>query len=358
MIDWEKAGPSPGPFLKVARDQNPCSLPLVQDTLGRPLRDLRISLTDRCNFRCRYCMPVEVFGPGYQFLPRSEILTFGEMVRIVRASISIGVRKVRLTGGEPLMRHGVKDLVAMISALEGVDDLALTTNGILLGHHAEGLELAGLDRVTVSLDALDPDIFTQMNGVGAKIERVLAGIATAQNFGLPVKVNTVVQRGVNESQILPMIRWARERDITVRFIEYMDVGETNGWKMEEVVPSAEVIETIQSEFPIEVTAPSYRGEVAQRWKFTDGKGEFGVISSVTQPFCGDCSRIRISAQGKSYHCLFAGEGRDVREVLRSGAEDSELAAFLAGGWKKRNDRYSEERGSVMRDKAEMSYLGG
>ncbi|MGC6581994.1 MAG: GTP 3',8-cyclase MoaA [Akkermansiaceae bacterium] len=330
----------------------------MEDTLGRPLRDLRISLTDRCNLRCRYCMPVEVFGPNYQFLPRSEILTFGEIVRVVRASILLGVRKVRLTGGEPLLRRGVKDLVAMISSVEGVEDLALTTNGILLGHHAEGLRLAGLDRVTVSLDALNPEVFAKMNGVGAEIERVLSGISTAQTFGLPVKVNMVVQRGINEDEILPMIRWAREQGLIVRFIEYMDVGESNGWKMEEVLPSAEVVQMIREEFPLEEIEASYRGEVAKRWKFSDGRGEFGVISSVTQPFCGDCSRLRVSAEGKSYHCLFSGKGRAVREVLRSGAGDEELAAFLAGGWRKRDDRYSEKRGEIFRDKAEMSYLGG
>ncbi|MDB4408835.1 GTP 3',8-cyclase MoaA [Akkermansiaceae bacterium] len=330
----------------------------MHDFLGRPLRDLRISLTDRCNFRCRYCMPVEVFGPNYQFLPRAEILTFGEMVRIVKSSVALGVKKVRLTGGEPLLRRGVTDLAALISAVEGVDDLALTTNGILLSHHAEQLKLAGLTRVTVSLDALDPRIFAQMNGVGAKVDRVLAGIQTAQIFGLPVKVNMVVQRGVNETEILPMIRWAREQKITLRFIEYMDVGESNGWKMDEVVSSKETVKLIQKEFPVEPLEPSYRGEVAQRWRFTDGVGEFGVISSVTQPFCGDCSRLRISAEGKSYHCLFTGKGRDVREVLRSGADDEELSNFLAGGWKKRNDRYSEERGKVEIEKAEMSYLGG
>lgn len=303
-------------------------------------------------------MPVEVFGPNYQFLPRAEILNFGEMVRIVKSSVALGVKKVRLTGGEPLLRRGVTDLVALISAVEGVDDLALTTNGILLSHHAERLKLAGLTRVTVSLDALDPEIFAQMNGVGAKVDRVLAGIQTAQIFDLPVKVNMVVQRGVNETEILPMIRWAREQKIILRFIEYMDVGESNGWKMDEVVSSKETVDLIQSKFPVESLDPSYRGEVAQRWRFTDGAGEFGVISSVTQPFCGDCSRLRISAEGKSYHCLFTGEGRDVREVLRSGADDEEVAAFLAGGWKKRNDRYSEERGKVEIEKAEMSYLGG
>lgn len=303
-------------------------------------------------------MPIEIFGANYQFLPRSEILTFGEIVRIVRSAVTLGVSKVRLTGGEPLMRRGVTDLIAMISAIDGVDDLALTTNGILLSHHAEGLQLAGLDRVTVSLDALDPKIFAQMNGVGAKIERVLSGISTAKKLGLPIKVNMVTQRGINEGEILPMIRWAREHGHTLRFIEYMDVGETNGWKMDQVVPSAEVIAIIQKEFPVEPVKASYRGEVAKRWKFQDGLGEFGVISSVTQPFCGDCSRIRISAEGKSYHCLFSGEGNDVRSILRNGADENDLATFLAGGWKKRTDRYSEERGTMHRSKAEMSYLGG
>lgn len=303
-------------------------------------------------------MPVEVFGPGYQFLPREEILTFGEMVQVVRASILLGVTKVRLTGGEPLLRRSATDLVGMISAIEGVEDLALTTNGVLLGHHAEGLQLAGLDRVTVSLDALDPEIFARMNGVGAKVERVLSGIESAQTFGLPVKVNMVVQRGVNEQEILPMVRWAREREITLRFIEYMDVGESNGWRMEEVVSAGEIVEMVTREFPAEPAAERYSGEVAKRWKFTDGAGEFGVISSVTQPFCGDCSRLRVSAEGKSFTCLFAGEGRDVRAVLRSGATEEELVAFLGGQWSARTDRYSEERGKVAKTKAEMSYLGG
>lgn len=307
-------------------------------------------------------MPVEIFGPGYQFLPRDEILTFGEILRVVKASVSLGARKVRLTGGEPLLRRGASDLIALISAVEGVEDIALTTNGILLSHHAERLRLAGLDRVTVSLDALHPEIFARMNGVGAKVDRVLAGIQSAQVYGLPVKVNMVVQRGVNEQEILPMIRWAREEKITLRFIEYMDVGESNGWNMSEVFSSKETIKLIQGEFAIEPVEPSYLGEVAKRWRFSDGAGEFGVISSVTQPFCGDCSRLRISAQGKSYHCLFSGIGRDIRQVLRSSASDDDLAVFLAGGWRGRSDHYSEERGETgkekQKEKAEMSYLGG
>ncbi|MDB4682043.1 GTP 3',8-cyclase MoaA [Akkermansiaceae bacterium] len=330
----------------------------MEDLLGRPLRDLRISLTDRCNFRCRYCMPVEVFGPGYQFLPREEILTFGEIVRVTQAAVSLGVRKVRLTGGEPLLRRGASDLVALLAAIEGVDDLAMTSNGVLLSHHAERLRLAGLDRVTVSLDALDPDVFAKMNGVGAKVDRVLSGISNAQMFGLPVKVNMVVQRGVNEGEILTMLRWARENEITLRFIEYMDVGETNDWKMDEVVTAAEIISIIEDEFSLEKIEPSYPGEVAKRWRFSDGEGEFGVISSVTQPFCGECSRLRISAEGKTYTCLFASEGRDLRSVLRGAASDTELSAFLTQGWLARADHYSEKRGEGTRAKAEMSYLGG
>jgi len=303
-------------------------------------------------------MPVEVFGPGYQFLPRDEILTFGEIVRVIQAAVSLGVKKVRLTGGEPLLRRGATDLIALIAAVEGVDDLAMTTNGVLLSHHAERLHLAGLDRVTVSLDALDPEIFAQMNGVGAKVERVLSGISNAQVFGLPVRVNMVVQRGVNEGEIMPMLRWARDSGITLRFIEFMDVGETNGWKMREVVTGAEIVSIIKNEFSLVEVAPSYAGEVAKRWRFEDGEGEFGVITSVTQPFCGDCSRLRVSAEGKIYTCLFANEGRDLRSVLRRNASDDEVRAFLADGWGKRADQYSENRGIDHRKKAEMSYLGG
>ncbi len=303
-------------------------------------------------------MPVEVFGPGYQFLPREDILTFGELVRVTKAAVELGVAKVRLTGGEPLLRRGVQDLVGMLSAISGVEDLALTTNGILLNQHAEGLKAAGLNRVTVSLDALDPDIFAQMNGVGAKVDRVLAGIQAAQSHELPVKVNMVVQRGVNEKEILPMIRWGREHHVTIRFIEYMDVGETNGWKMEEVVRSQDIVKEVTTEFPASAAEARYSGEVAKRWLFDDGLGEFGVISSVTQPFCGDCSRLRISAEGKMFTCLFAGQGKDVREQLRSDVSDRELIDFLGNQWKEREDRYSEERGRVIKSKAEMSYLGG
>jgi cyclic pyranopterin phosphate synthase len=330
----------------------------VLDQLKRPLRDLRISLTDRCNFRCRYCMPIEVFGPGYQFLPREEILTFGEMVRTVRAGVALGASKVRLTGGEPLLRRGVVDLVAMIAAVPGVEDLAMTTNGVLLNHHAEGLAKAGMNRVTVSLDALDEEVFATMNGVGAKLERVLLGIESAQKYGLPVKVNMVVQRGVNEQEILPMIRWSREAGVVLRFIEFMDVGESNGWATDQVVTAVEILEMVTKEFPSEVVPPAYPGEVARRWRFLDGMGEFGIISSVSQPFCGDCSRLRVSAEGKIFTCLFASEGKDLRACLRAVETDEKVVEFLRELWGQRSDRYSEERGEVTKSKAEMSYLGG
>jgi len=303
-------------------------------------------------------MPVEVFGPGYQFLPREQILTFGELVEIVRAGVELGVKKIRLTGGEPLLRRGVEDLVAMIASVPGVEDLAMTTNGILLNHHAAGLAAAGLNRVTVSLDALDEEIFSKMNGVGARINRVLLGIESALQNGLPVKINMVVQRGVNEGEIVPMVRWCRERGLTLRFIEYMDVGESNGWNLAEVVSSEEIVAMVRAEFPASPAEAFYPGEVAKRWEFLDGAGEFGVISSVTKPFCGDCSRLRISAEGKAYTCLFAADGADVRAVVRGEVGGVGVLEFLEGLWGRRVDRYSEERGLVDRKKAEMSYLGG
>ena len=303
-------------------------------------------------------MPVEVFGPGYRFLDRKEVLTFEEIVRVTRAAVGLGVGKVRLTGGEPLLRRGVEDLVGLLAAIEGVEDLALTTNGVLLAHHAEGLKLAGLNRVTVSLDALDSEIFGKMNGVGAKVERVMAGVDAALTHGLPVKVNAVIQRGVNEQEILPLVRWGRDYGVTVRFIEYMDVGESNGWKMDEVVSAREIVEIVSSEFPLEAREADYRGEVAGRWRFLDGKGEFGVIASVTKPFCGDCTRMRLSAEGKIFTCLFTGEGQDLKSLLRSGASEDKVREVLGGNWSRRSDRYSEERGQVTVKKAEMSYLGG
>ncbi len=331
---------------------------LPVDQRGRGLRDLRISVTDRCNFRCRYCMPAEVFGPGYAFMAREELLRFEEIITLVRALVPLGIGKIRLTGGEPLLRRGLEDLVAMLAAVVGVHDIALTTNGVLLAHHAEALALAGLNRVTVSLDALDGEIFAKMNGVGAKVERVLAGIQAAQTFGLPVKVNAVIQRGVNDAEILPLARWAKAVGVDLRYIEYMDVGETNGWRMPEVVSGAEILSLLQREFVLVAREPAYRGEVAAHWRHVDGTAEVGLIRSVTVPFCGDCQRLRLSADGKIFTCLFAAEGHDVRRILRDGADENELAESVRNVWQSRRDNYSEERGRLVRPKAEMSYLGG
>ncbi len=332
------------------------SIPL--DLLGRGLRDLRVSVTDRCNFRCRYCMPVEVFGPGYTFMPREELLSFEEIIRVADALIPLGIGKIRLTGGEPLLRRGLEDLVAMLAAIRGVNDIAITTNGVLLAHHAEALALAGLSRVTVSLDALDPVIFAKMNGVGAKVERVLAGISSARAFGLPVKVNAVIQRGVNEGEILPLARWAKSAGVDLRYIEYMDVGETNGWKLDEVISGGEILSILATEFPLVPRDPAYRGEVAAHWTHQDGTTEIGLIRSVTRPFCRDCQRVRLSADGKIFTCLYAEKGHDLRGILRGGAGDWILKETVCSLWQLRSDRYSEERGLTTRPKAEMSYLGG
>ena len=303
-------------------------------------------------------MPVEVFGPGYAFMPREELLTFEEIVGLVQAMVPLGIGKIRLTGGEPLLRRGLEDLVAMLAAVEGVHDIAITTNGVLLAHHAEALALAGLNRVTVSLDALDHEIFARMNGVGAKVERVLAGISSAQAFGLPVKVNAVIQRGVNEGEVLPLARWAKSAGVDLRFIEYMDVGETNGWRLGEVVSGDEILSILATEFPLVPRDPAYRGEVAAHWTHADGAGEIGLIRSVTKPFCSDCQRLRLSADGKIFTCLFAAYAHDLRGILRSGADPGILAECVRSIWQVRADRYSEERGQVNRPKAEMSYLGG
>ena len=330
---------------------------MLVDQHHRPLRDLRISITDRCNFRCRYCMPAEVFGPDHVFLPREEVLTYEEIERLVGLTVPLGVSKVRLTGGEPLLRRGVKDLVEMLARVKGIDDLALTTNGVLLAHHAADLRQAGLQRVTVSLDALDREIFARMNGVGAKVESVLAGIERAKDCGLGVKINAVVQRGVNEEEIVPLVNWGRARGVPVRFIEFMDVGETNGWRMEEVVSAREIVAVIEKEFSLRKLSPAHKGEVAQRYGFCEGSGEVGVISSVTSPFCSGCNRLRLSAEGKLFTCLFARSGVDVRGLLRSGKEAT-LSSVLEGIWRGRSDRYSEERGSGEKRKVEMSYIGG
>ena len=331
----------------------------VHDTLGRPLRDLRISVTDRCNFRCVYCMPSEVFGRDYRFLPRRELLTFEEIERAARVFVDLGVRKLRLTGGEPLLRRNVEELVARLAALGGLD-LTLTTNASLLAQKADALASAGLTRVTVSLDSLDDEVFRAMNDVDFPVARVLAGIDAAADAGLPVKVNVVVKRGLNEGSVVDIARRFRGTGHAVRFIEYMDVGASNGWRLDDVVPAAEVIAAIDAEFPLEPVEAAYRGEVAQRYRYVDGAGEIGVIASVTQPFCGDCTRARLSADGKLYTCLFAIRGHDIRAILRANAGDDELDAAIRAVWERRTDRYSERRTeetSSLR-KVEMSYIGG
>jgi len=332
------------------------------DAFGRPLRDLRISVTDRCNFRCTYCMPKEVFGHDYRFLDRKELLDFEEITRLARAAVSLGVHKLRLTGGEPLIRRGIEDLVAMLSELDA--EVTLTTNASLLPRKAQALKDAGLDRITVSLDSMDDSTFRAMNDVDFPVERVLDGIEAAHAAGLPVKVNSVIKRGVNENEIVALARHFRGTPHILRFIEYMDVGATNGWRMDDVVSAAEIVKLIDAEFPVEPAEANYRGEVAKRWRYKDGKGEIGIIASVTQPFCGDCTRSRISAEGKLYTCLFAVRGHDLRALIRSGATDEEIAARLAEIWRVRGDRYSELRAQNTVDPAigerrvEMSYIGG
>jgi len=332
----------------------------VTDTRGRPLRDLRISITDRCNFRCTYCMPKEVFGRDYEFLGRDQLLTFEEITRLARSFARHGVEKVRLTGGEPLVRRGVEELVAMLAEIPGLD-LTLTTNGALLSQKARALAGAGLRRITVSLDSLDDDVFRAMNDADFPVERVLAGIEAAASAGLaPVKVNMVVRRSTNEDSILPMARYFRGTGHILRFIEYMDVGHTNGWRMDDVVPAQEIVDAIDRELPLEPADPNYRGEVAQRYRYRDGSGEIGLIASVTQPFCGNCTRARLSADGKLYTCLFAVKGHDLRALVRDGATDRELHEAISAVWGARTDRYSEIRSSKTAGlpKVEMSYIGG
>ena len=333
---------------------------MVSDTLARPLRDLRISVTDRCNFRCVYCMPKEVFGRDFQFLSREELLSFEEIERLTRAFHRHGVRKVRLTGGEPLVRREVEKLVALLGKLPDLD-LTMTTNGLLLPQKAAALKAAGLQRITVSLDSLDEAVFQAMNDVGASVASVLRGIEAAEQAGMhPIKINMVVKRGVNESSVLPMVRYFRERGHILRFIEFMDVGHTNGWRLDDVVPARELVDTIDAEFPLEPLEANYRGEVANRYRYKDGAGELGLIASVTQPFCADCSRARLSADGKLYTCLFAVTGTDLRGLLRGGASDEQIHAAIGDVWRVRTDRYSEIRSAATVDlpKVEMSYIGG
>ena len=343
-------------------DTEPRSAPVSSaiDPLGRPLRDLRISVTDRCNFRCRYCMPREVFGAEFPFLPRAEMLTFEEIARVARVFASLGVKKIRLTGGEPLLRRNLPALIRQLSAIGGLD-LALTTNGSLLARFAPELVEAGLGRVTVSLDSLDDEVFARMNDTAVPVSEVLRGIEEAARVGLgPIKINAVVKRGINDHTVVDLARHFRGTPHQVRFIEYMDVGATNGWRLDDVVPAAEIVARLEAAFPLEPLEPGYRGEVARRWRYRDGAGEVGVISSVSQPFCGDCTRARLSAEGQLYTCLFASQGTDLRAPLRAATTDAELAELLENLWRRRADRYSELRSAatVGLRKIEMSYIGG
>lgn len=333
----------------------------ITDAFHRPLRDLRISVTDRCNFRCRYCMPREVFGASFRFLPRKELLTFEEIERTARVFASLGVDKIRVTGGEPLLRHDVEHLIERLSAIPGIEDLAMTTNGSMLAAKAEALKAAGLKRVTVSLDALDDATFMSMNDVGFPPSRVLDAIDAAAGAGLsPVKINAVVRRHVNEHAVLDLAEHFRGTGHIVRFIEYMDVGNANGWKMADVVPAAEIVSTIDRRWPLEALAPARPGEVATRYRYLDGQGEIGVIASVTQPFCRGCGRLRLSPEGQLYTCLFGTHGHDLRALLRGDATDEELRAHIAALWSVRDDRYSELRTAQTPKgrKIEMSHIGG
>lgn len=334
----------------------------MKDRLNRPLRDLRISVTDRCNFRCTYCMPAEIFGADYAFLEKNKLLSFEELTRLTDIFTNLGVEKIRLTGGEPLMRGELHKLITMINEIDGVQDIALTTNGSLLAKKASALKLAGLNRVTVSLDSLDDSRFALMNGVGYKVKSVLDAIETAAEAGLPIKINMVVKKGSNESDILPMARYFKEKGHTLRFIEFMDVGNTNGWKLDQVLPSRAIMEMIHAEMSLEPIESNYYGEVASRYRYVGTDVEIGLISSVTQAFCATCTRARLSAEGRFYTCLFASDGVDLRTPIREGADDAALEQLIRDTWLKREDRYSEIRlshtPSAGIKKAEMSYLGG
>jgi len=335
----------------------------VSDTLGRAIRDLRISVTDRCNFRCPYCMPKEAFGPDHPFMAGSRLMTRAEIGRIVRVFVGAGVEKVRLTGGEPLLRSELPAINREIKHGIGVPDVSLTTNGWFLARQAAALRAAGLDRLNVSVDALDGAIAGRMNGLGYRVSRVLDGIDAAAAAGLPIKINCVLQGGVNDGEIIPLCDYFRARGHTLRFIEFMDVGTTNRWSLSQVVPAREVVARISAAWPLEALGPAYRGEVASRYRYADGRGEIGIVSSVTEPFCRDCNRARLSADGRLFTCLFASEGRDVLGLARSGAGDAEISSFIAGIWAARSDRYSEEWAGLppaaqASGKIEMSYIGG
>lgn len=333
----------------------------VIDKLGRPIRDLRISVTDRCNFRCAYCMPKEVFGDDYVFLPKNELLSFEEIERLSKLFALLGVKKLRLTGGEPLMRRDLPKLVEKLIQIEGIEDIGLTTNGVLLKQYAQALYDAGLRRLNMSLDALDPEIFGKLNGRGIKPELILSNIAHAQKIGFEIKVNMVVQKGVNEEEILPMAAYFKERGITLRFIEFMDVGNDNGWSFEKVVTKKEIYEIISAVYDIEPAEEDYYGEVAKRYRYLDNGAQVGFITSVSESFCSTCTRSRLSSDGKLYTCLFASEGFDLRELMRSGLTDAELLEVITGVWQNRGDRYSDERTEQTaknRKKIGMSYIGG
>jgi cyclic pyranopterin phosphate synthase len=331
------------------------------DKFQRPLRDLRISVTDRCNFRCAYCMPAEIFGERYEFLPREELLTFEEIYRVANISAQLGVKKIRITGGEPLVRQNVPELIKMLSSIKEIEDIAMTTNAYLLKKFAKELKQSGLNRITVSLDSIDDEIFQKMNGRGFKTKKIIDGIKEAQKVGFnDIKINSVVQKNVNDKNLLNLVEWCREENLIPRFIEYMDVGTLNNWKLDEVVSASEIIEIISSKYPVSPIDPSYRGEVAKRYGYKDGKGEFGIISSVTQPFCGDCTRMRLSPEGQMVTCLFASSGIELRESLRKKMSDEEIKQIIKNTWNVRKDRYSEERNPSLssRPKVEMYHIGG
>ena len=345
--------------------QGPVAMTSPMDALGRPIRDLRISVTDRCNFRCVYCMPREIFGPGYAFVPRDDLLRLEEIVRIAKVFATCGVKKVRITGGEPMIRRNLEHLIEMIASIDGIDDISMTTNASYLSkNRAVALKDAGLKRITVSLDAVDEETFRTVCDVEFPVSRVLEGIENARQAGFKnIKINAVIKRGLNEHSVLPLARYFHGTGSILRFIEYMDVGSTNNWKLDEVVSARELVAMINQEMPIEPLSPNYPGEVAKRWRYIDSGGEIGFITSVTESFCGDCSRVRLSAIGRIYTCLFATEGYDIRDTLRAGASDEELLEMVRRLWRNREDRYSELRGQIPVDvfadsRVEMSHIGG
>lgn len=336
-------------------------MPVITDKFGRPLQDLRISVTDRCNFRCTYCMPREIFGKDYQFLPKEHLLNNDEIVRLAKAFVILGVNKIRLTGGEPLLRRDLPELIAALSAIDGLEDIALTTNASLLPNKAAAIKAAGLKRINVSLDALDNELFQAINDSGVSTERVLKGIEKAVEVGLEVKVNMVVKKGMNENQIVPMAKFFKEKGITLRYIEFMDVGTTNSWDYSKVVSKKEIVGMLSEHFEIEPVDPDYLGEVAKRYRYKGTNMEVGFITSVSESFCSTCTRARIAADGKLYTCLFAGSGFDLKKLVRSEADDTEIRETIAGIWNKRVDRYSDERTEMSaknKKKIEMSYIGG